>query len=233
VSVKRSVTVLLLLALLLVAGGYGLFAYLVPSVTLRYRLTLEADVAGHHAVGSGVIEVTREDNRRLFGSLGGFGAEVRGQAVILDLDDRGLLFALLRGSRELPENKNHPMNVLFYAFPTLIKPQDYLAALRELKALHPTADLPFDLLPMLVRFRDLSDPASVEQVQPNDLAAAFGPGVELKKATIAITDDPVTTGIEHKLPWLAGLQTVLAGKTLRPGPSVATVLSSRDFERGF
>jgi hypothetical protein len=200
---------------------------------VRYRLTLEADVAGKPAIGSGVIEVTREDNRRVFGSLGGFGAEVDGEAVILDLNGQGLLFALLRGSGELPEYKSHPMNVLFYAFPILANAQGYLAALRKLKALHPTADLPFDLLPMLVRFRDLNNPASVELVQPNDLAAAFGPGVRLKKATITITDDPVTTGIEHKLPWLPGLQTALAGKTPRPGASVAAVLSSRDFERGF
>jgi hypothetical protein len=223
---------LVIVVLILVAGGYGLFAYLVPSVTLRYRLTLEADVAGQLAVGSGVIEVTREDNRRLFGSLGGFGAEVRGQAVILDLDGRGSLFALLRGS-DVAEGKTHPMNVLFYAFPTLINRQDYLTALRKLKTLQPTADLPFDLLPMLVRFRDLSDPASVEQVQPNDLAAAFGPGVQLKKATIAITDDPVTTGIEHKLPWLAGPPIALAGKTPRLGLPVTNVLTSRDLERGF
>ncbi len=230
---KRSVKVLLLVVAGVVVIGYGLFAYLVLSVTIRYRLTLEAEVEGKPAVGSGVIEVTREDNRRLFGSLGGFGAEIKGQAVILDLNSRGSLFALLHGPGEIREDKTHPERLLFYAFPTLIKPQEYLAGLRKLKALHPTADLPFDLLPMLVRFRDLSDPASVEQVQPNDLAAAFGAGVQLKKATIAITKDPVTTGIEHKLPWLAGLQKGFTVKTPGPGSSVATVLTSRDFERSF
>lgn len=226
----RSVKVLLLVVAVF-ALGYGLYSYLVPSVTVRYRLTLEADVAGQSAVGSGVIEVTNEDNQRLFGSLGGLGGEINGQAVILDLGGRGSLFALLHGPGELREDKTYPMRVLFYAFPTLINPQEYLAGLRKLKAQQPTADLPFDLLPMLVRFRDLNDPTSVEQVQPNDLAAAFGPGVQLKKATIAITDDPVTTGIEHKLPWLVGLQKGFAVKTPRPGGSVATVLSSLDFER--
>jgi hypothetical protein len=109
VSVKRYVIVLLLLVAGVALLGYGLFAYLVPSATVRYRLTLEADVAGHPAVGSGVIEVTREDNRRLFGSLGGFGAEVKGQAVILDLDGRGSLFALLHGSGGSREDKTHPI----------------------------------------------------------------------------------------------------------------------------
>ncbi len=105
--------------------------------------------------------------------------------------------------------------------------------LRRLKVQHPKTDLPFDLLPMLVRFRDVNDPGSVEQVDPNDLASAFGPGVTLRKANIAITDDPVTTGIEQKLNWLPNLETVLAGRTFRPGKSVATVLSRFHFQRGF
>jgi len=58
-------------------------------------------------------------------------------------------------------------------------------------------------LPVLVRFRDPSDPASVEIVNPTNLAAAFGPGVVLKHAVIEITDDPVTKAIETRLPWLA------------------------------
>jgi hypothetical protein len=39
-------------------------------------------------------------------------------------------------------------------------------------------------------------------VDPNDLAASFGPGVTLKTATVEITDDPITKGIEIRLPWL-------------------------------
>jgi hypothetical protein len=55
---------------------------------------------------------------------------------------------------------------------------------------------------MFVKFRDLNDPTSVEVVDPNDLAASFGPGVKLVEATIAVTPDAVTDGIDSRLPWL-------------------------------
>jgi hypothetical protein len=36
-------------------------------------------------------------------------------------------------------------------------------------------------MPLLVRFRDMNDPKTLERVDPNDLAASFGPGVYLKR----------------------------------------------------
>jgi hypothetical protein len=58
-------------------------------------------------------------------------------------------------------------------------------------------------LPWLVRFRNLDNPATVQPVDAHDLTANFGPGVKLLRATVEITNDSVTTGIEKKLPWLA------------------------------
>ena len=45
-------------------------------------------------------------------------------------------------------------------------------------------------------------PAPVEHVDPDNVAPHFGPSVRLARATIEIVDDPLTTGIEKKLPWL-------------------------------
>ncbi len=55
----KGMRILVAAILALGAIGYGLFHYAFPSVTVRYRLTLEAEVDGRPAVGSGVIEVTR------------------------------------------------------------------------------------------------------------------------------------------------------------------------------
>lgn len=41
---------------------------------------------------------------------------------------------------------------------------------------------------------------SMLAVDPADFAATFGPGYALRRITVQITDDPVTTGIEQKLP---------------------------------
>ena len=66
-------------------------------------------------------------------------------------------------------------------------------------------DLPFSGLPMLVRFRDIHDPTTIEQVDPNSLDVAFGPGVKLLSASLAVTDDPPTNGIDKTLNWLRSL----------------------------
>ena len=55
--------------------------------------------------------------------------------------------------------------------------------------------------PMLVTFGDLSDPTSIEKVDPDDLAATFGEGVSLKRITLQLTGDAVTSGIEERLTW--------------------------------
>jgi hypothetical protein len=40
----------------------------------------------------------------------------------------------------------------------------------------------------------------VQRVDPANLAASFGPGIRLKRITVEVTDDDVTTGIEKRLP---------------------------------
>ncbi len=70
-----------------------------PSVTVRYRLTLDAVVDGVPKTGSGVIEVTYGKQSRLAGQhplvIG-----VTGEAVALDLDSRGSIFALLKAGSD-------------------------------------------------------------------------------------------------------------------------------------
>jgi hypothetical protein len=47
---------------------------------------------------------------------------------------------------------------------------------------------------------------TIERVKPGDLGASFGSGVYLKRATVEITKDAVTTGIGKRLTWLARLK---------------------------
>jgi hypothetical protein len=46
---------------------------------------------------------------------------------------------------------------------------------------------------------------TVQRVNPLDLSSAFGAGVTLVHVTIETTEDPVTIGIDGKLPWLLTL----------------------------
>jgi hypothetical protein len=63
--------------------------------------------------------------------------------------------------------------------------------------------VPLDGLPLLVTFADITDPTTVQRVDPENLAASFGPGVRLKAVTLEITEEPVTVGkVVEVLGWL-------------------------------
>jgi len=158
----------------------------------RYRLTIEVEVGGQVRAGSGVIQVT---NRLDFipGSGTRYTPMVKGEAVYVDLGSRGNLFALLGGP-------NYTSALIAEkTFTALASDQEQrLKAMSKLRA---QAELGLDQLPTLLMFKDLNDPKSVSIVQSADLAAAFGPGVQFKRPTIQMTDDAVTTGINHRLTW--------------------------------
>ena len=81
-----------------------------------------------------------------------------------------------------------PFEVFFPgAAPVEVAPQ--LEALREARA------VPRRQYPMLVTFADVADPTTVARLDPDNLAASFGPGVALRGMTLEITDDPVTKGV--------------------------------------
>jgi hypothetical protein len=203
------------LALIIAAIVVYRIAY--PSVTVRYRLTLEAQVDGEPKTGSGVIEVTYSKIVQLWGRTD-LGIGVRGEAVVLDLGSRGTLFALLKAdtdSRSIPESiVLRAFNFDGGAFPG----SSVEEGLQQLQRLSGKRELPLTSLPLLVRFRDLNDPMRVERVDPFDLGKSFGAGVKLERATLeimpagtwpfnsyGITGEPVTTVIDERLLWLQKL----------------------------
>ena len=77
--------------------------------------------------------------------------------------------------------------------------RDYVAQLARARGPHKTT--PSDLAD-LVTFADVNDPATVIEVDPNNIETTLGAGVSWNEITLEGTDEPVTTGIEAKLPWL-------------------------------
>jgi hypothetical protein len=98
-----------------------------------------------------------------------------------------------------------PWGLFEYAHRNLFDPVGLTAAAFDrIAASRETATFDAAHTPMMVRFRDINGPTSVELVDPERLDTSFGPGVRFSKATIAITSDAVTTGIEKSAPWLVG-----------------------------
>ena len=168
------------------------------SGAFRYRITVEVQVDDTVQTGSGVLAASFSIAPKILPGMG-FSSRVRGEAVVVDIGDRGALFLLLKGRSFNSTGQYLPYN--FFKIKG-----SYPAVIRGLADMEARGEIPFERLPMLVRFRDISDPKTVELVDPNDLAASFGPGVNLKRVTIETTKDPVTTGIDERLVWLGKRQ---------------------------
>jgi hypothetical protein len=214
--------------------------------TLHCRRTLIVDTPEGQRSGSNVVELktyfpgglTRAQDYAVIG-------RGQGEATVVDLGARGILFAALASEKVLASGGAGSFSAGYEApFPREKFPgkferggsadDEYVDYLDELNRQKPKGDVPLKYLPMLVRFRDPQDPASVERVDPADLAASFGPGVKLDRMSIEITDAPVTKGIEAVLPWLTTRE---SQRLIPPRPRVfsglppVNKLTDNDFRR--
>lgn len=126
---------------------------------------------------------------------------VRGEAVAVDLPDGQTLFALLTSEGGDVDYAAHvPGKKLGFAKgstrvegPVTIWPHPPVQQGTEWRY----------AFPMLVRFKDIADPKSVERVDKANLAASFGTGYALRRITVEKTGEPVTVGIVKRLAWLS------------------------------
>jgi hypothetical protein len=156
---------------------------------------------------------------------------VTGEAVAVDIAPGKTLFALLKGADGGGDHAGYQVWEL------LTKPQPevkdgMLMLWPDMPAMQgyvqdKKAGL---ILPLLVTFTDIADPKSVLKVDPADLAARLGAGVRLKRITVAVTDEAVTSGIGKRLVWLGEYYSKrLDGQRFGDGLSFANSMSSGAF----
>lgn len=210
-SRTRKMLVVLVVAAL---GSYGFWLLNYPTVTVNYRLTLDALTPDGPKIGSGVIQVSYGSTFNLDGGGRRGVMKVTGEAVPVDLGQGNILFVTLTS---YSSGRNHSFGMLDGAANAEMLPlvvfgfkwnvgdeyqlQPQIAAA---KAAVPR-EVPFRSLPTLVKFEDINNPKSVGLVQPERLSAAFGEGYTLSKATLEITNDPPSEGIAKLLNWLPKL----------------------------
>jgi len=196
-------------------SGCGLIK---PQDSFRFRMTVEAETPQGPKSGSGVLEITGQKLVKMSAQEAAGTIYTQGQAVEVDLPG-GPVFVLVTGQQDMWER-------VLLAF----KPgretggaDNYMPLVREIAEAGSgelKADVPperQDIVtgrmqpnwPIMVRFRDLADPRSVEQVDP----ASVG----IKRIWVETTSDPVTTGIEKRLGWL-GVDPLVYGKSGIMGP---------------
>lgn len=194
ISRRRAIGLSGLAAAVALAGGCGLFG---KSITYRYRLTVVVNTPQGIRTGSSVIQVDLKEQNGLQGSH--VQTRKAGDAVAVDLPGGKTLFALLDGS---------PVTGLYA---TLQDKFDWYARAKALKNMEGVHDVPrtvpnfrreqVDIWPTLVTFGDIADPTTVVRVDPDNAAATLGEGMRIRRVTVEMTNDNVTTGIAKRFPW--------------------------------
>jgi hypothetical protein len=196
---------------LVVFGVYAFLQYWRPTVVINYRLTLEAMTPDGPKSGSGVIQVSYASQFNLNGGGRSGVIEVTGEAVPVDLGRGKILFVTLTsnasGRPGSPGKRDGSLDAEFlpvkiFGFVWRWGEERKLPSQVQAARAAGAVDVPLRSLPTIVTFKDINDPKSVVLVQPDNLAAAFGEGYSLSKATLELTDHPTTEGIGNTLRWL-------------------------------
>lgn len=139
----------------------------------------------------------------------------------------------LRWSAETGPNFNLLLR-LYDLSPSPRGDADFLADAARLTAMRGAHAIALSDLPDLVTFADINDPASVIKVDPNNLEPTLGKGISWNEIVLEITDEPVTKGIETKLPWLIDYSKKnlrLDGSDHGTKPETANILSWWNFDQ--
>ena len=160
----------------------------------RYRMTVEGKFGG-----AAVYEVLAQRTRAiLLPDERPGGSALKGEALVLETPT-GPVFVLLKsqgGSAGLIGSVTHaltpdiPMGGQPNFWKAVNRLGDCFASAR--------GELPPEDWPLMVRFRDLGDPKSVEQVNPR--------AIGVKRIVVETTSDDVTRGIQARLIWLDALE---------------------------
>jgi hypothetical protein len=216
--VKKLVVILAVIAVVM-----AVYRITYPSVTVRYRLTLEAELNGQPRTGSGVIQAIYRTNVQILGASAQISMEAQGDAVSVDLGSGDALFALLTKGQHPRSAPQDVIPVVFGVTEVGFGPEVF----GRIGALEGRREVPFGLLPLMVRLPNTNDPKSAVLFVPPG-GAPPNQDLILKSATIeivssgiwplslvGITAVPITHGIKKKLPWLAGF-TGYTGGQLHP-----------------
>jgi len=212
---KVAVALSLTIGVLLVIASGGNVRDIYVSGTWRYKMTVVVDTPEGEKSGFAVREV-RVWNSSLIPKLPDASTatvKVKGEAVVVDLDERGKLFGIMKSHQY---GENYTESILYAAMGGGTS-ADGIRALNRAKKNRPVT-LSMQDWPTFVTFTDMTDPKSVTPVLKMERARKngtgdwivtedrteelFGEGVKIKDVIIEMTDEPVTWGIERDLSWL-------------------------------
>lgn len=174
----------------------------------KYRLTVEVETPDGRKSASSVVAVHPDRSYVRRGQT-----RTLGDAVFVDLGNGKNLVALLAHI-----DKTVVLDDINYvAMRAYTAAQGKRVSFNEMSRLTGIVPVKDALIPVLVSFADPGSPGSARQVAPEDAAAVLGKGNRLQGISAEVVPngywpldfggalgEPVTRGIQAKLPWLTG-----------------------------
>ncbi len=191
--------------------------------TWNQRMTVTIETPDGIVSGSSVVEVTAVFCDPGCGLAGDIQVNYshRGEAVAVEVLPGQWLFALI----------GNPAELMYRASPDRfggIPRHDRGRWLAETPRQTEAVELTGGLRPHLVTFADITDPAGVEAVDADNLAATFGEGVRLVEVTLEVTqEDANTNKIDTILLWRCDYLNPYRGLDGRSGPINGNSLAER------
>lgn len=177
----------------------------------RYKMTVEVETPEGIKTGSAVREVTVVKPTPEIQGLYDTKVTVDGEAVVVDLGKRGILFALLSGYDMGPDNAYQVVFNSLSGPPGLSEEGiEYYKNLKNIKATLKPENYPF-----LVTFLDKKNPKTIKMIHEmkwdgtypmhykifaDHSEEIFGKGVHVKDIKIEMTNEPVTKIIDKYMP---------------------------------
>jgi hypothetical protein len=201
----------------------------------KYRLTVEVDTPEGIKSASGVMSVHPDRGYSRRGHTA-----TRGDAVFVDLGGGRNLVALMAHL-----DKTLDLDDMNYVALRAYKAADRNVSFNEMSRMTGAVPVTGALIPIFVTFAAPGDPATARQVAPADLETALGKEFRLHGVVAEVVPtglwpldfggplgEPVTRGIQTKLPWLKSADD-LAGSALRAAglPGVEAIDAREAFTR--
>jgi hypothetical protein len=175
----------------------------------KYRLTVEVETPEGRKSASGVMAVHPDRSYTRRGQT-----RTLGDAVFLDLGQGKNLVALLAhvdNNKLVLDDMNY---VALRAYAAAAGKRVPFSEMSRMTGVVPVKD---ELIPVLMAFADPATPGSAKLVPPGDAEAVLGRGYRLQGISTEVVPngywpldfggalgEPVTRGIQAKLPWLSG-----------------------------
>jgi hypothetical protein len=196
-------------------GPIGLLAALVIGDQIRinrpghkYRLAVEVETPDGVKSAAGVLSVHPDRGYSRHGST-----LTKGDAVWVDLGGAKNLALLLAHL----DDKGLELDGMNFVALRAFNAAGRKTTFNAMNQMTGTAPVTGALIPVLAAFSDINDPATMRVVKPDDFEATYGKGFGLRSVTVeavpngfwpldfgGVFGEPVTRGIEAKLPWWNG-----------------------------